>query len=304
MQTYGGFEPRLGLSFRLGDDGSLKAAYAVNRQYLQNVFNSTTPLPSSRWKVSDNNVSPQVSQLYSAGIYRLLGRHYELSLEGYYRAIDGLLEYKPGADFFLSTDVETDLLQGEGRTYGVEIGLRKTAGRLTGQVNYTYARAENRVPGPDLTSRINGGRWYRGYFDQPHALNTGFTFDDGTTHRVSVNLVVQSNRPYSVPNGYLTLNRLPVPIFLERNNARLPLYHRLDLSWTIHNASLKQRRWVGDWTVTVYNLYGRKNAYNIYYQPRRGGNNAEIFGSSPLASYRLTIFGAPIFSISYSFKFG
>ena len=304
MTTYGGLEPRLGLSYKLTDRSSLKLAYALNRQYLQNIFNSTTPLPSSRWKVADNNVLPQRSQLYSAGLYQLLGnRGFEISLEGYYRSIDNLLEYKPGAEFFLNPTVETDLLQGEGKTYGVELGVKKTRGPLTGQVNYTYARALNRVEGPTLRTSINQGEWYAGYFDQPHTLNSNLTLDDGRTHRISLNLVVQSNRPYSIPNGFIRTDRLSVPIFLERNNARLPLYHRLDFSWTIHNAKMKKRRWVGDWTVTFYNLYGRKNAYNIYYQPRSTGRNAEFFGNSPLGSYRLTIFGAPIVSLSYSFKF-
>ena len=303
LQTYGGWEPRLGVSYQLAPSFSLKAAYALNRQYLQNIFNSTTPLPTSRWKISDNNILPQRSHLYSFGAYHLLGENYELNVEGYYRDIANLLEYKPGAEFFLEPEVETDLLQGSGRAFGGELTLRKTGGNLRGEVNYTYARAFNRVDGNSLTTTINGGDWYRGYFDQPHTLNTYFTFDDGRTHRVSLNLTVQSNRPYSIPNGYLPIGNLTVPIFLERNNARLPLYHRLDLSWTIHNPSMRQRRWIGDWTVTVYNLYGRKNAYNIYYQPRDSGLNAEVFGSSPLASYQLTIFGAPIFSVSYSFKF-
>ena len=304
MQAYGGFEPRLGLSLRLSDRSSLKAAYALNRQYLQNIFNSTTPLPSSRWKVADNNIAPQVSQLYSAGAYHLSGDGtYEFSIEGYYRQIAELLEYKPGAEFFLNPNVEVDLLQGEGRAYGAEIGISKVRGRTTGQLNYTYARAFNRVAGPTIRSTINRGEWYRGYFDQPHTFNASLTFDDQRTHKLSLNFVGQSNRPYSIPNGFLTFDELVVPIFLERNNARLPVYHRLDLSWTIHNAKMKKKRWVGDWTVTFYNLYGNKNAYNIYYQPRRDGADAEIFGSSPLASYQLTIFGAPIVSLSYNFRF-
>jgi hypothetical protein len=304
MQTYGGLEPRLGLSYTLGDRTSIKAAYALNRQYLQNIFNSTTPLPSSRWKVADNNVLPQRSQLYSLGLYRILGtKGYELAVEGYYRNIDNLLEYKPGAEFFLNPTVEVDLLQGRGRTYGGELSVRKTRGRTTGQLNYAYARALNQVEGENLRTSINQGQWYRGYFDQPHTFNGSLTFDDGRTHRISLNLVVQSNRPYSIPNGFLRIDGLTVPIFLERNNARLPTYHRLDFSWTIHNATMKKRRWVGDWTVTFYNLYGRNNAYNIYYQPRTSGGDADVFGSSPLGSYRLSIFGAPIASLSYSFKF-
>ncbi len=304
MTTYGGFEPRIGLSFQVGAATSLKAAYALNRQYLQNIFNSTTPLPSSRWKVSDNNVRPQVSQLYSAGIYQVIGsKGYEISVEGYYRSIEGLLEYKPGAEFFLNPTVEVDLLQGKGKAYGAELSVKKTSGTITGQVNYAYARAFNQVSGRGLRTTINQGAWYRGYFDQPHTLNSSFTMDDGRTHRLSLNFVVQSNRPYTIPNGFLVLDGLSVPVFLERNNARLPLYHRLDFSWTIHNANMKKRRWVGDWTLTFYNLYGRKNAYNIYYQPRLSGKDADVFGGSPLGSYQLTIFGSPIVSLSYGFKF-
>ncbi|MEO0732905.1 MAG: TonB-dependent receptor [Bacteroidota bacterium] len=304
MQTYGGFEPRLGLSYQFTPKASLKLAYALNRQYLQNIYNATTPVPSSRWKVADNNIVPQRAQLFSGGLYFLPGKGaYEISLEGYYRNIDNLLEYRAGADFFLNPRVETDLVQGLGQAYGVELSVKKRQGRLTGEINYAYARSRNRVDGPTITTRINRGEWYNGYFDQPHTLNTNLTLDDGRTHRLGFNLVVQSNRPYTVPNGFLTVDDQPVPIFLERNNDRMPVYHRLDFSWTIHNPKMRKKRWVGDWTVTVYNLYGRNNAYNIYYQPRGAGDPAEVFGDSPLGSFQLTIFGAPIFSLSYGFKF-
>ncbi|MTB53781.1 TonB-dependent receptor [Lewinella sp. W8] len=304
MQSYGGLEPRFGMSYQLSDRASFKAAYALNRQYLQNIFNATTPLPTSRWKTSDNNILPQRAELYSAGLFFLPGSgKYELSLEGYYRQIANLLEYKPGAEFFLNPEVETDLVQGEGKAYGVEVGVRKAKGMLTGEINYAYARSLNRVNGSTFSTRINGGDWYNGYFDQPHTLNTNITLDDGTTHRLSFNFVLQSNRPYTVPNGFLTIDELPVPIFLERNNDRLPTYHRLDFSWTITNPLMVKKRWTGDWTFTVYNLYGRKNAYNIYYLPRSAGGPSEVFGASPLGSYRLTIFGAPIVSLSYNFTF-
>lgn len=159
------------------------------------------------------------------------------------------------------------------------------------------------MAGPTFGTSVNGGNWYNGYFDQPHTLNTNLTLDDGKTNRISLNFVVQSNRPYTVPNGFLTIENQPIPIFLERNNDRLPTYHRLDFSWTITNPKMVKRRWIGEWTVTIYNLYGRKNAYNIYYQPREPGSPSEIFGSSPLGSYQLTIFGAPIANLTYGFKF-
>ena len=304
MATYGGLEPRLGLSYQLAPNLSLKAAYAFNRQYLQNIFNSTTPLPTSRWKVADNNILPQRAALYSTGFYWLPGdKGYELSVEGYYRNVDNILDYKPGADFFLNPIVETDLVQGEGIAYGIEAGVKRRKGNFTGELNYAYARSRNRVAGPTFATSINGGEYYNGYFDQPHTLNLNFTIDDKTANQISLNLVVQSNRPYTVPNGFVRIDELPVPLFLERNNARLPVYHRLDFSWRIHNASLTKKRWVGDWVFTVYNLYGRKNAYNIFYEPVGATNTQILSATGALKSYRLTIFGAPIVSLGYSFRF-
>ena len=304
LASFGGFEPRLGASLRLTPRLRFKAAYAITRQYLQNIYNSTTPLPTSRWLLSDDNVTPQRASLGSAGLFMLFGNGgLELSLEAYYRDTRNLLEYKPGAEFFLNRTVETDVLQGRGRAYGFEIGLKKSRGKVTTRVNYTYARSRNLVTGDNFRTRINGGQWYNGYFDQPHTLN-GLLSINGEKNTLGFTLVVQSNRPYTVPNGVVTLDNLTVPLFLERNNDRLPLYHRLDFNWTLHNFSLKKRRWVGDWTVTVYNLYGRKNAYNIFYQPRSATQgDAGVFGNSPLASYKLSIFTNPVVSLSYSFKF-
>ena len=306
MQTYGGLEPRLGLSYQPSATLSLKLAYARGRQYLQNIFNATTPLPTSRWALASNNLVPQQADIYSAGLlWAPRDSKYEFSVESYYRNIDNLLEYRPGAEFFLNPVVETEILQGEGRAYGVELGVRRTSGLITGEVNYTYARSENRVEGPTFATRINNGDWYNGYFDQPHTFNANLTLDRGATNSISLNFVVQSNRPYTVPNGFVRVENTPVPLFLERNNARLPVYHRLDFSWRIHNPKMLKRRWVGDWTFTVYNLYGRDNAYNIYYQPRgpNSTNSSTVISGSPLAAYKLTIFGAPIVSLSYGFKF-
>lgn len=304
LQTYGGAEPRLGLSYLLSERHSLKAAYAESRQYLQYVFNATTPLPTSRWKVSDNNVLPQQGRLFSLGWAGVLqpGR-YRANVEAYYRRTDNILEYRAGADFFLRSDVETQLLQGRNDSYGLEVNLEKTSGRLTGQLNYTFARSFHRVNGPTPRSRVNEGKRYPGYYDQPHVLNLNFTINKGRVHELGFNFVLRSNRPYTAPTGFLEINELPVPLFLERNNARLPTYHRMDFSWTIHNFKREKRRWTGDWVFTVYNLYGRDNAENIYYGPRPSGRAVAQFSGSPLGSYQLSIFAAPVFSLSYRFTF-
>ncbi len=305
LAQYGGLEPRFGMNYRISDLVSWKASYARSRQYLQNIYNSTTPVPTSRWKVSDNNVGPQTADLYSAGItHRTADQRYTFQVEAYYRRVQDLLEYRPGADFFLNPTVETDLVRGAGRGYGLEVTARRASGRFTGELNYTYARVENRVAGPSPDTRINRGEWYPGYFDQPHTFIANVVMDQGRTHELGFNFVVQSNRPYTVPNGFVSIRGTPVPLFLERNNDRLPLYHRLDFSWTIHNFRRQQRKWTGEWVFTVYNLYGRDNAYNIFFQPRDNNTPAlGIFQGSPFAAYRLSIFGAPILSLAYKFTF-
>ncbi|MCP9236468.1 TonB-dependent receptor domain-containing protein [Lewinella sp. JB7] len=305
LARYAGWEPRLGLNYRVGPRTSLKTSYARSRQYLQNIYNSTTPVPTSRWKVSDNNVVPQTADLYAVGLtHRTTDEHYLFQLETYFRELHDLLEYRPGADFFLNPAVETDLVRGKGRGYGVELTARRLTGRFTGEVNYAYARVENRVAGTAPDTRINRGQWYPGYFDQPHTLTASLVLDQGRTHELGFNFVVQSNRPYTVPNGFVSIRGTPVPLFLERNNDRLPTYHRLDFSWTIRNFRREQRRWTGSWVFTVYNVYGRDNAYNIFFQPRTPNTPAlGIFQGSPFAAYRLSVFGAPILSLAYKFTF-
>lgn len=303
--SYGGLEPRLGLSYELTDNTSLKASYARSRQYLQNIFNATTPLPTSRWKVADLNVGPQTADLVSLGLSHVTkSGDYSFRMETYYRRLQDLLEYKPGADFFLNPAVETDLIRGEGRAYGLELTASRQNGRLTGEVNYAFARVENRVDGETFGTRINRGEWYPGYFDQPHTFSANLTLDEGKTHELGFNFVVQSNRPYTAPNGFVEINGVDVPLFLERNNDRLPIYHRLDFSWTIHNIKREKKAWTGDWVFTVYNVYGRDNAYNIFFQARDEGTPPlGIFGGSPFAAYRLSIFGAPMISLAYKFTF-
>ncbi|MFT5997605.1 MAG: hypothetical protein ACI81P_000050 [Neolewinella sp.] len=117
-------------------------------------------------------------------------------------------------------------------------------------------------------------------------------------------LVIQSNLPYTVLNGFLVVNGTGVPLFLERNIDRLPVYHRLDFSWTIHNFRREKRACTGDWVFTVYNFYGRDNTYNIFFPPRDANTPAlGIFGDSPFAAYRRSIFWGPVLSLAYKFTF-
>ncbi|GAB4016131.1 TonB-dependent receptor [Spirosoma migulaei] len=294
-KQYGGLEPRLGLRYALTPNSSIKLGYNLMRQYLQVITNTTTPLPTSRWKTSDAHIQPQVSQLFSAGYFQNSKNNiFELSAEVYWRSTQHILDYKPGADFLLQPYPETQLLPGKSKAYGLEVMVSKKKGELTGWVNYTFARTLNQVnQGVDFQQQINGGNWYRANYDRPHSLNMSLTINQGKHHSFSFNFAYSSGRPYTAPEGFIRYQGRTYPYYDERNQYRLPDYHRLDFAWNIYNPSMKNRRWQGHWTFTVYNLYGRKNVYSIFYRTEGQATNP----------YRLSIFGAPIPSLTYNFEF-
>ena len=289
---YGGLEPRIGLRYALGANASIKVGYNLMRQYLQVITNTATPLPTSRWKTADAHIRPQISELLSVGYFRNSANNiFEVSAEVYWRQTQQVLDYKPGADFLLQPYPETQLLSGRSRAYGLEMMVAKKKGELTGWVNYTYARTLNQVDeGADFRQRINGGAWYRANYDRPHSVNISVNINQTRHHSFSFNFAYSTGRPYTAPEGFVRYQGRTYPYYNERNQNRLPAYHRLDFAWNIYNASLKARRWQGHWTFTVYNLYGRKNAYSIFY---RTGEQAN----------RLSIFAAPIPSLTYNFEF-
>lgn len=304
VKTYNGLEPRLGATYLLNETLSVKASYARLNQYLQNIYNATTPLPTSRWKTSDPFIVPQQSDTYGLGIYKNLPeKGFELGLEGYYRTSRNNLTYKPGADFFLEEYIQRDVVQGDGEAYGVELSLTKPSGTINGWVNYTYSRSLMRSQNERLADRVNNNQWYPSDFDRPHVLNATVNFEGDKYNTWSFNFTAQSGRPYTVANSVFELEGIDIPIFIERNNARLRPYHRLDFSWRVKYSKKLKRRWVGDWTFTIYNLYSRRNPFNLYYAQRTGAENSDIFLGAPLGTYELSVLNSPLFAVTYNFVF-
>lgn len=294
--SYGGFEPRIGIRYQLNKSQSLKFGYNLMRQYLQVVTNTTTPLPTSRWKTSDLYIKPQVSSLITGGFFHEIeGNIIEYSLEAYVRKTNNIVDYKPGADFLLQEFPESQILQGKNNSYGIEAMVSKKKGELTGWANYTYSRSLNKVDeGPSLAQQINNGNWYSANYDRPHSVNITAIINQGSHHDFSFNFTYSTGRPFTMPQGYISYQDRTYPFYALRNNARIPDYHRLDFSWNIYNPSMNEkRRFKGNWNFTVYNLYGRKNAYSVFLRSK--GNNIE--------ASRLTVFGVPIISLAYNFKF-
>jgi hypothetical protein len=295
IQSYGGLEPRFGMRYALSPKNSVKFGYNLMRQYLQIVSNTTTPIPTSRWKTSDTHIKPQVSNLFTAGYYQAFRDDiYEATVEAYYRATQNIMDYKPGADFLLQEFPETQLVQGQSKAYGIELMVSKKKGLFTGWANYTYSRTFNRVnPDVDILELVNGGDWYPANYDKPHSFNTSLDFNVDEHNSFSFNFVYSTGRPYTQPVGFVSYLNSLYPFYDSRNNERIPDYHRLDFSWNIYNPRMKDRRWQGRWAFSVYNLYARKNVYSVYFRTE----------DSRTKAYRLQILGAPIVSLAYNFTF-
>ena len=293
-KTYGGFEPRLTMLYVFNPTTSLKFGYNRMQQFLHLISNNTTPLPTARWKIADENVSPQVSDFTSLGYFKTWNDNvWEASLETYFRDTRNVVDYVSGANLQLNETLETQLLKGRGRSYGAELMISKKKGEVTGWLSYTYARSFVQTTGAYPEQRINGGNWYPSNYDKPHTINVVFNATPDKHNSFSFIFAYNTGRPFSSPAGTYTLNGQQLPLYLSRNNDRIPDYHRLDFSWTITNPSMKEKRWEGSWIFTVYNIYGRSNPYSVYFTNGKEGTKV----------YQLSVFASPLVSLAYNFKF-
>ncbi|MGA0558127.1 TonB-dependent receptor [Larkinella sp. VNQ87] len=294
-QSYGGFEPRLALRWAIRPDRSVKIAYTRTRQYLQLVTNTTAVLPTSRWKMSDTHLRPQIADQVSAGYFQNFRNDtYETSAEVYYRTSQNAIDYRDGAKLLLNPTPETDLIQGRGQAYGVELMVKKNKGFLTGWASYAFTRSFLRIDRPYPGERINNGNWYPANFDKPHAVNLLAIYRPSLTFTFSANYTYSTGRPLTVPYAKARVNNLiTLPVYLDRNQQRIPDYHRLDVSLTWEKSPARKSRYWYSWSFSVYNLYARKNAYSVFYR----------FSSyTPGDANKLSIFGSAIPSLTYNFK--
>ena len=293
-QAYAGLEPRLALRIQVAAHTALKASVGRTRQYINLISNTTAITPLDFWKLSDRYVPPQIADQVSVGLFQnLRDNAIELSVEGYYKRIQNQIDYRYGANLILNPKLETALLPATGRAYGVEFGVSKNTGRLTGQLNYTYARSLLAVQTPFDQLRINGGAYYPSYIDRPHTLNIQARWTMSHNWSFSTNVVYYTGVPATYPDGQYSYDGQPVQDYSRRNADRIPDYHRLDVAFSKDTRFNKAQRRYGIWTLGIYNLYAHKNPYSIYFT--RYNQRTE--------SYRLSVFGTLIPSIAYNFYF-
>ncbi len=293
IASYNGFAPRASLRLTTGPKSSLKIGYNKMFQFMHLISNTATIAPTDFWKMADQYFLPQEVDQYSIGLYKnLKGNIYETSIEAYYKDIRNVIEYKDGAELILQDNLETQLVPGTGRAYGVELFLRKNVGRLTGWVGYTYSRSLRRVISPFEEEIINNGDWFASNFDKPHDINVIGNYKFNTYLTFSANFNYSTGRPVTLPEAKYNFGSRELAFFDQRNLGRIPDFHRLDVSMTIDTKS-KKKLLSGELTLSILNVYGRRNPFSIFF-----ANKERILPQA----FRLSIIGVPVPTISYSLK--
>jgi hypothetical protein len=295
IKTYTGLEPRAAVNLMLGANNSLKLSYNRVNQYLFMLSNTIAISPTDQWKLCDYNIVPPFVDQLSMGFYQDFPRGgINTSVEVYYKKIRNVVDYRDGASFINTPHVETVTLQGEQEAYGVEALLRKSAGKLSGWIAYSYSRSLMQVDSDLPGERINHGRVYPSNFDRPHNLSVVSNLKINRRLSFSANMVYTTGRPVTYPISIYYMDGMQFVDYADRNSYRLPDYFRLDLSVNLEGNLRERKLFHSYWMLNFYNVTGRRNAYSVFFQ----NDGGEING------YKLSIFGQMIVTLSWNFKLG
>ena len=294
IETYGNPEFRIAGRYLFTPSFSVKGGVNTSAQYIHRLSSNTTASPIDTWKLSDANIKPQRAVQYSLGLFKNLNENmFELSLEGYYKTSKDILDYKVGAQLLLNEQLEQEVLQGDGKAYGIEFLLKKTYGKFNGWIGYTYARSLLKLDSDFAEERVNNGEYFSSNYDRPHDFSFVGNFKLTERFSFSSNFVYQTGRPVTAATGSFIINDVEAVTFSDRNEFRIPDYYRLDLGFNVEGNHKKNKLAHSFWTISVYNVLGRNNPYSVFFVNEGGEIKAK----------QTSIFTVPVPSISYNLKF-
>ena len=298
LKSFNNFEPRLSFSYLLNIDTSFKASYNRMAQYLHLLSNTSSPTPLDIWVPSGTFIKPQILDQYAVGYFkRIKDGDFSLETELFYKDVKNRIDYINGANLVANNEIETVILNGKSRAYGLEFMLKKNEGKLRGWLAYTLSKSEQLTSGRNSSEPgINNGNWYNTPYDKTHDLSINTSYELNTRWKFNSNFLLQTGQPTNYPVGQYEFQGLNVPIYNDnlRNADRLPTYHRLDLSATLTPTKNNNRNLQAEWVFGIYNIYNRKNAASIAFS-----RNTE---TSTNEAIKTSIFGI-VPSITYNFKF-
>lgn len=291
------FQPefRFSVHYETGENSSIKLA--INRMH-QNIFmlnNTVSISPNAQWKLADYHIKPSSSLQYSLGWFKgVPSQNLELSIEGYYKDVADYTEFKDGADFLNTPRTETNVLQGDLTSWGIELMLKRKTGKVDGWISYTWSQASVKIDGTEPWFRINDGLSYPASFDIPHVFNAIANWHVSRRLTFSSILSYQTGKPTTYPIGVYYVNGIPYIDYSARNAYRIPDYFRADVSLTLEGNLKKRKLMHSSLVFSLYNLTGRDNPYSIYFKNENG----------VIRGYQYSVIGVPLFTVSWLFKFG
>lgn len=298
LKSFNNFEPRLSLSYLLNSESSIKASFNKMAQYLHLLSNTSSPTPLDIWVPSGPFIKPQLLDQYAVGYFRRIkDGDFSLETEFFYKDVKNRIDYINGANLVANNEIETVILNGKSRAYGLEFLFRKNEGKLKGWLAYTLSKSEQLTSGRNINEPgINNGEWYNTPYDKTHDLSVNAGYELSSKWKFNTNFLLQTGQPTNYPVGQYEFQGLNVPIYNDnqRNANRLPNYHRLDLSATLTPVKNNNRDLQAEWVFGIYNIYNRKNAASIAFS-----RNTETSANEAI---KTSIFGI-VPSITYNFKF-
>jgi len=296
IASFDNLEPRIAVAYQLSENQSFKASFNRMSQYLHLISNTTSATPLDVWAPSDKFIKPEISDQIAFGYFKNFKNDaYSIEAETFYKETKNRIDYIDGADLIANNAIEQVVLTGKTRSYGLELLIRKTSGKLTGFASYTLSRSEQQTPGrTENETGINNGEWYRSSYDKLHNLSLTGAYKYSEKWSFGGIFALQSGKAATFPNGQYVYGGIVVPTYEGRNKSSLPAYHHLDISATYVPKPDESKRWHSEWVFSVYNIYNRANAASMSFrQNETSGANEAV---------KLSIFGA-IPGITYNFKF-
>lgn len=284
-------EPRIGMKYTLSPQSSTKASYTRMVQNLHLITNTQSPSPLDIWLPTSTYIKPLIVDQISVGYFRNFNNNmWETSLELYYKNMQNVLDYKEGAELFLNEFIETELLHGKGSSKGIELLIKKTQGKLSGWIGYTLSRTMRQIEG------INDGKAYPSSYDRTHDVSLVASYQHNKRWNFSTSFVYATGNPVSYPVAKYTVQGNQIYEYSERNANRIPDYNRWDIAATYDFKKNDNRKVKQSLNFSLFNVYGRRNAYSITPQQNEEDRNTTEF-------IQISIIGVPIPSISYTIKY-
>lgn len=288
VKNYFNLEPRFSASYSLNEKNSIKASYNRNTQNIHILTNSSTSSPTDQYVMSSNNIKPEIADQVALGFFKNSESNtFEFSAEVYYKWLQNQIDYKDAAELTANKDVESELLYGQGRAYGLELYAKKSKGKLTGWLSYTLSKTERQF------DKINNGKYFNAKQDRTHDLALVAMYNLSRRWSLSANYIYSTGNAVTYPAGKYNVGGLTTYYYTERNANRMPYSSRLDIGATLKAKETKKFR--SSWTFSVYNALNRKNPYSIQFRDKEND-------PTRTEAVQTSLFGI-IPSVTYNFKF-